>query len=61
MLVRPQQYVIGRVPVDQVGTAALFVAGVMLAAFSPSYGVLVAARSRYTQNSIRKSSGDSAR
>jgi sugar porter (SP) family MFS transporter len=26
------------------GTAALFVAGVMLAAFSPSYGVLVAAR-----------------
>jgi sugar porter (SP) family MFS transporter len=34
---------IGRRP-TVLGTAALFVAGVMLAAFSPSYGVLVAAR-----------------
>jgi sugar porter (SP) family MFS transporter len=34
---------VGRRP-TVLGTAALFVAGVMLAAFSPSYGVLVAAR-----------------
>src|SRR5260370_8037346 len=33
---------VGRRP-TVLGTAALFVAGVMLAAFSPSYGVLVAA------------------
>jgi len=34
---------VGRRP-TVLGTAALFVAGVMLAAFSPSYGVLVGAR-----------------
>jgi len=34
---------LGRRP-TVLGTAALFVAGVMLAAFSPSFGVLVAAR-----------------
>src|ERR1039457_2352673 len=37
---------VGRRP-TVLGTAALFVAGVMLAAFSPSYGVLVAARANW--------------